>query len=263
MKIRMLLLAVILLLGGCGGRELAEEPEEEMEPASAEDSDAFYEENGHTRVQLNLLRADLTHDGIDELVETYMYFPPETDLSEDLSELIQQYIWQGEVKVRVYDGSKGSPENPGAPIWERGYSAVHAGNGQVSIVYREGLAYLLESSLWQGQGAVAYSYEVIRLDIEGRESVVDEESIDLMPVGTDTAEEALTTQIDDFKERIAPWYEDGQLLVATDVDLEQQLIRTAKQPLSPQAYYDIVWSRWDERPADQDGGMEDGVESSK
>lgn len=245
MKRKIVLWMVVMALCGCGREASSDVRRDAEEPASVEDADAFYEENGHTRVRLNLLRADLTHDGIDDLVETYMYFPPETDWDEDLNDLIQQYIWQGEVKVRVYDGSRGSSENPGVPIWERGYSAVHAGNGQVSVVYRDGLAYLLESSLWQGQGATAYSYEVIRLDGDGQMTVVDEASMDFMPVGTDMAEEELIRQVSAFKERIAPWYEDGQLLVATDVDMEKQWISTKEESFVPGDYYERVWSAWE------------------
>lgn len=248
MKEKIILLAVTFLLCACGSETSLDEYEKESDSVvneAKEDQDAFYKENGYIRRQLNLIQADLTHDGIDDLIETYMYFPPDTDMNEDLNELIQQNIWLDEVKVRVYDGSMVSSEDMGDPIWEAGYSTVHAGNGQVSIVHRDGLYYLLESSLWQGQGAVAYSYEVISLDSEGQKYISDRDSIDFFRAGENEAERTEQIQlVSDFKEELVPWYENGQLIAATDVDMERQLISTAKEQFPPEKYYDIVWNRW-------------------
>lgn len=248
MKEKIILLAVTFLLCACGSETSLDEYEKESDSVvneAKEDQDAFYKENGYIRRQLNLIQADLTYDGIDDLIETYMYFPPDTDMNEDLNELIQQNIWLDEVKVRVYDGSMVSSEDMGDPIWEAGYSAVHAGNGQVSIVHRDGLYYLLESSLWQGQGAVAYSYEVISLDSEGQKYISDRDSIDFFRAGENEAERTEQIQlVSDFKEELVPWYENGQLIAATDVDMERQLISTAKEQFPPEKYYDIVWNRW-------------------
>lgn len=202
----------------------------------------FYIENGDVRIQLYLTHADVTHDGVDDYIETCMYFPPETAGSGDLSKAMQGRLDVAGAIVQVYDGSKSTSEHLTDPIWSKEYSACHAGNGQVSIVYLDGLAYLLEGCLWQGQGFTGYYHTVLFWGETGLQYTKDEYSLQFYE--TDYSREEQIALVLNFKEQLEPWLSDAQLLVATDVELNKQFVTTENEQYIPQDYYDIVWQRW-------------------
>ncbi len=195
--------------------------------------------------QLHVEMADVTHDGVQDYIVTEMYFAPEEDVSpENLEDMMQQHIWMDAAYVNVYDGARIKDEADAEPIWVQEYSAVHAGNGQLCIVYRDGLAYLLTSGLWQGQGFVGYGFEVLALDSRGREYIIAEGNTQFedMKITRDEQKELIT----EFKNHIKPWFEDAVLIIATEVEIEEQFITTEKQRFAPQQYYDIKWAQWED-----------------
>lgn len=202
----------------------------------------YYKENEHVRIQLYLTQADVTHDGVEDYIETCMYFLPETDLSIDMEGTIQGRLDVADAIVSVYDGRSATTNNLGTPIWAKGYSACHAGNGQVSLVYKDGLAYLLEGCLWQGQGFTGYEHSVIFFEETGTQKTLAEHSLQFYE--TDYSREEQIQLIISFKEQLEPWFEDALLIVATDVSLDKQFISTSEKAYSPQDYYDTVWSQW-------------------
>ena len=204
-----------------------------------------YEEMGYNAELLHVEMADVTHDGVQDYIVTDMYFPPEEEVSEEnLEELVQQYLWPCSVFVNVYDGTRVKNEEFGAPIWVKEFSAAHAGNGQVSVVYKDGLAYLLTSNLWQGQGFVGYDFDVFALDGQGHEYIIAEGSTQFED--KDTTREEQRVKIMEFKEHITPWFEDAVLIIATEVGFEEQLITTERNRFVPEQYYDTRWAQWEE-----------------
>lgn len=216
----------------------AEEPKAPL-PYSPED---FYKENGDVRFQLYLTQADVTHDGIDDYIETCMYFPSETDFTEDFSQAIQKRIDVASAIVQVYDGQDTSPDALSSPIWSKEYSACHAGNGQVSLVYRNGEAYLLEGCLWQGQGFTGYVHNVISFGETGLQYTKEEYSLQFYE--TDYSRDEQIALVMDFKQQLEPWFEDAKLIVATDVSLNEQLVSTQEKEYVPADYYDAIWQQW-------------------
>lgn len=202
----------------------------------------FYKENGDIRFQLYLIQADVTHDGIDDYIETCMYFPSETDFTEDFSQAIQNRIGVAGAIVQVYDGRDTSPDDLVSPIWSKEYSACHAGNGQVSLVYRDGEAYLLEGCLWQGQGFTGYGHSVISFGETGLQYTKEEYSLQFYE--TDYSRDEQIALVLDFKQQLEPWLEGAKLIVATDVSLNEQLISTQTKEYVPADYYDTVWKQW-------------------
>lgn len=215
-----------------------EEPIEVL-PYSPE---VFYKENGDIRVQLYLTQADVTHDGIDDYIETCMYFPPETAGVGNLTEAIQSRLDVTSAIVQIYDGNTSTADCLTSPIWSKEYSSCHAGNGQVSIVYRDGLAYLLEGCLWQGQGFTGYVHNVIFFGETGLQYTKDEYSLQFYE--TDYSREEQIALVFDFKAQLEPWFDDAELIVATDVSLSQQFVSTPEAQYVPQDYYDTVWLQW-------------------
>lgn len=216
----------------------AEEPVEPL-PYSPED---FYKKNGDIRFQLYLTQADVTHDGIDDYIETCMYFPSETDFTQDFSQAIQNRIGIAGAIVHVYDGRDASPEELASPIWSKEYSACHAGNGQVSLVYRDGKAYLLEGCLWQGQGFTGYGHSVISFGETGLQYTKEEYSLQFYE--TDYIRDEQVALVLDFKQQLEPWFEGAKLIVATDVSLNEQLVSMPEKEYVPTDYYDTVWKQW-------------------
>lgn len=202
-------------------------------------------EMGYTLKQLHMEKADVTHDGVADYIVTDMYFPPEAQVTDkNLEEMVQQYLWPSAAFVSVYDGTTVQDGVLNAPIWRQEYSAAHAGNGQLCIVYRDGLAYLLTSGLWQGQGFVGYGFEVLALDSLGREYIIAEGNTQFedKKITRDEQRELIT----EFKNHITPWFEDAVLIIATEVEIEEQFITTQKQRFAPQQYYDIKWAQWED-----------------
>ena len=253
-KILAAALLCMLTLSGCGSR-VGGEPDQaksvvkisEHEEGVSE-PEAYYQENNYIRKQLNLEKADLTHDGVEDYIVTAMYFTPGTEVTaENLDAAIQEQIWYVDVFVEVYDGSKiTGEEKVGEPIWIGGYSATHAGNGQINLVHRDGRDYLLESSLWTGQGMLGYTYEVFSLDGEGNKAVADDYNINfVMESGNPDRvlpEAEQKEQLTTFKNRITFWFEGGLLLAATDVDLKRQLITMGENRYVPEDFYDQKWA---------------------
>lgn len=247
-------LLCMLTLSGCGNKGRGETGQTEIVVKNTEhkegvsDPEAYYKENNYIRKQLNLEKADLTHDGVEDYIVTAMYFTTGTEVTaENLDAAIQEQIWYVDVFVEVYDGSKiTGEEKVGEPIWVGGYSAVHAGNGQINLVRRDGRDYLLESSLWTGQGMLGYTYEVFSLDGEGNKSVAEDYNINfVMEAGNPDRvlpEAEQKEQLLTFKNRITSWFEDGLLLAATDVDLKRQLITMGENRYVPEDFYDQKWA---------------------
>lgn len=199
-------------------------------------------EPDYVPTRLYMTKADLTHDGIDDYIETCLYFSPEADMTTDMDALIQKQIWATWATVQVYDGSTATAENFGQPIWSGDYSAAHAGNGQLSIVNKDGHSYLLITSLWQGQGFTDYFFEVIALDSQGHKYIIDRQTMDFSE--NDSTLDEQKQLVSSFREQLVPWLNDSQLIIATDVSLDTQFITTDRKQFTPQEYYDIAWQQW-------------------
>ena len=236
-------LLVTIMLSGCADGV----GNTEVQSFSKEDPEAYYKENAYIRKQLNVEKADVTQDGIDDYIVTAMYFSPGTKVTnKNLDETIQEQLGYEDVFVEVYDGSKvKNLKKLETPIFVSGFSAVHAGNGQMNLVYRDGNVYLLESNLWEGQGFLGYSYEVYSLDGEGNKNVVDNYDINfVMEAGLPERalpKEQQREQLLEFKNKITSWFDDALLLAATDVSFDKQLITMGEERYVPEDFYDQKW----------------------
>ena len=200
-----------------------------------------YEKENYIRIRLNLMQADVTHDGTPDNIETLMYLPPETDMTQDMDTLVENQIHMDNVLIQVYDGSTAAEDSLGTPIFCSGYSVIHAGNGQLSVVHRDGKDYLVESSLWQGQGSTGYHFDVLALDSAGHQYIIDHGEFSWDSRNEEDTWERLEQAIVTFREKLAPWIEDGRIVVVTDVGLYPQneyMITTEKRQYEPREFYD-------------------------
>jgi hypothetical protein len=209
--------------------------------AQTEKTQLQFTEDLDTEV-INVEKRDVTHDGVLDYIVTSMTYDPE-EMEEDstLQERITQQIMYNGVTVSVYEGQNNSDtyteENL---LWSQDYSRVHAGNGQISIVQIEGLDYLLTSSLYGGQGYIAWNYDVFSLKEKGEQEVIDTRSVEFK-MGADDSEE----HCKEFQSSLDRYTENGILIVACDIDFEEQLIRTPETLYLSKDYYDHAFSKLD------------------
>lgn len=272
LKLLTLALTITVLLSGCGSENVEVNktientpiPEttvtppiecaEETEPPQAVEEIVsgeyeygnYYIEEGYLSIELYRQMADVTTDGVLDYIVTSFYILPEEWAKEtSLEEKIAENIWLADSCVAIYDGTTVSGDELGEAIWKGYYAAPHCGNGQISLVHDADGEYLLASDLYIGMGEASYSYKVFSLSSDGEEQVKDEWFFSVRIEGDTEApyeeqEECLKT----FREKIAPWVEKGELIVATDVDMEEQLISMEDKRYTAADYYNKALDKY-------------------
>ena len=191
--------------------------------------------------------ADVTHDGVPDHIVVFGATLEGLEMEDDVEVFFSKAFNWG--YIRVYDGSDTTYDifNPGAstPIWERTYSMAHAGNGQLSIAEINGLEYLISTNMWQGQGAISYSFNMFSLDNEGRIYMAEEDAIDVWQKqenGYQLTDEQLQ-EIAAFRDRIEPFYEGAYLFFALDIGKEPY-ISSDDRVYYAEEYYNTVWGQF-------------------
>lgn len=214
----------------------ADETTEETEDETSEETPEWVKE------EINVERYDVTHDGIDDYIITALEYDPafaEEDLTQ--KERIVQQLRAGFIRVNIYEGKENSEEiNRERALWSHEYSDAHAGNGQLSIVHIEDKDWLLTSSLYTGQGYVALEYEIFSLNQNGEMDVFDKQTAEF-----EIAQENLTDKYKEFQTSLNQYTEEGVLIIACDIDLGEQFVRTRETPCVPRNYYDIAFTKFD------------------
>jgi hypothetical protein len=213
---------------------------------------AVVDTNKLTDILIQEYKADLTKDGKEESIKLCLSGQANDSLDK-VEELVQENARI--VKVQVYDGD--------TKLYEQQISYAHAGNGQLSLVKKDGEYYLLYSSLWEGQGEGSYTYEVFDLkgaqknviDSYGVEFAIDNSAVERAKAGGKNI--ALRGEaVPDFQSHIEKWFNESDnaciLLVCCDmgnvssgVSKSVYVSHTATQ-YKPQDYYDGVWDRKDD-----------------
>lgn len=191
--------------------------------------------------EINVEKSDVTHDGVADYIVTSMsYDPSYVDANASLKDRMSQQTMYDVVCVKVYEGENDSDtyreENL---LWSQEYSRVHVGNGQLSIVQVDGKDYMLTSSLYCGQGFATWDYEVFSLN------GTDKEIIDKQSVEFDIGAEDAATSYKEFQSSLSEYINQGILIVACDIDFEEQLIRTQESPYLPENYYGHAFTKFD------------------
>jgi hypothetical protein len=174
-------------------------------------------------------------------------------MKNDSSDKIEKLVENNNrlVEIRVYDGDN--------ELYEQEFAFTHVANGQLSLVEKDGEYYLLQSSLWQGQGEGSYSYEVFDFAC-GEKNIVD--SYDVLFAVDESAiaraeargEKAVLREdvVPDFKSHIEKWFDGAILLVSCDIynsldeNCQSVYISSGDRKYTPEDYYDTVWVRKDE-----------------
>lgn len=181
--------------------------------------------------------ADLTHDGIADLVQTVQYsisYEFDLKMGSDTSAF-----------VRVYRGlGDGSYES--SPCYTSdAYVSSHAGNGTYVLTEQNGKDYLMKSIMDISQGYGYYSYSVFYITDTNRIKVTDSyESNFCIDMQSDlwATMEHPDEAVADMKTHIAPWVEKGTILFVLDIWVEV-FVSTEEDVYPASTYYDCVWLR--------------------
>lgn len=201
-----------------------------------------FAELGWNKKIIHLQTADVTHDGVQDFIQTVIWVAPDVT-EEDPNKMLRS---AGVGYVEVYDGSTASGSGDlGVKIWEQEFADARPGNIQVSLVHRGGLDYLLLSNIDSQFGTYYFQYRVQSLDRAGREYIIDDREIFFDNIDLNTHEqkplsEEQKEEIRAFQEQISSWFEGAELLVAADSSLDAHLVSVPDRQYTPQQYYDRI-----------------------
>lgn len=217
---------------------------------------------------------DMTADGVADRIIFVMNV---TEEYKDLTDLYEILSMPFVGKVKLYDGV--SEEL----IWEsRNISSDRIGNHQVSLITKDGSNYLMAGETQEQMGDGYYYYRV--LSFEGWEPNANEgeEGSSQLNSGSENSDGWLVDELQivdtyyvsfvldyagyrlfpnmqlreeavpDYKEHIEKWFENSELIVATDVMMDRPndiLYSTTENKVGAETYYNLVWERLSDQTA--------------
>ncbi len=200
-------------------------------------------------VLLYATTADITHDGVDDLLRVVTYVEDE-NLSKALmsAENALKYASDG-VEVKVYRGlEEGFFEKEPCHISER-VDDAHVGNGTICLSRKDGQAYLLYSNPYEQQGTADYFFEAYYVD--AREGVVIDNygevsfraDMDSERIFEERYQRTREEAVPEFRERISSYIEDAEILISLDTYTAFYSTKERKCPASE--FFNTVWERKD------------------
>lgn len=166
--------------------------------------------------------ADLTHDGIDDLIQI-VCFSLKTTKSNQIEDSM------GIFQLKVYRGKSDHSYEKNARFVSREFNDSHVANGQLFLTQKDGLDYLMTSDAYEMQGSAGYGFGVFYIDDETGIQKVDEYSVNFA-----VEEEAWSDYenrlhredvMPSLRKKVNPWLENTQALIIKT--LEYSSISTA------------------------------------
>ncbi len=203
------------------------------------------------KVVVNQQNLDVTHDGIDDYIETVFYVPQLDAELINSKQVDPNQLFDGGngCYVAIYDGNDTTEWNElGTLLWEKSYYGSHAGNGQINIVAYEGKSYLFATNLYAGQGDYDLSYEVFALESNGTYYVLAEDNLQISTREPNHSTEDANLLLEEekqeillFKEHMQQWIDAAKVLVITDVAMVEQLVSTLEKEYMSYPYYASIF----------------------
>lgn len=218
------------------GTEVESEIGTETESTEVEDS----VEESYEEIVIYEITADLTHDGIDDKIQTVLHAYG-GDTAVDSTRNVSL--------VKVFCGKADGTYDKEAAYVSDYCSLSHSANETIILTEKDGMDYLMFSEMYEMQGEADYYFTVMYLGEDNHEVVVAtntvnfncEEHGDFWADSEDVFREAV---VPDLQEQMEPWIENGRILLALDVSTPVY-ISTKEQVYSANVYYDQIWSRSD------------------
>lgn len=168
--------------------------------------------------------ADLTHDGMDDLVQI-VCFSLKTTTSNQIEDSM------GIFQLKVYRGKSDHSYEKNARFISREFNDAHVANGQLFLTQKDGLDYLMTSDAYEMQGSAGYGFGVFYIDDETGIQKVDESFVNFA-----VEEEAWSDYenrlhredvMPSLRKKVNPWLENTQALIIKT--LEDSYICTAEK----------------------------------
>ncbi|MCM1156023.1 MAG: hypothetical protein NC314_08535 [Roseburia sp.] len=184
--------------------------------------------------------ADVTHDGVEDLVQLSIYAEDTVRVEDFLDG------YPGLAYVKVFRGLPEGGYETHPRFISRSYDASHVGNGTICVTHKDGQDYLLLSMIYEMQGEATYDYAVIYIDDEA--GIVMEDSADAAFAVWEELHDDWSGQvhrkdvIPAFQRKIEPWIADATILVSFDIDNDRDLC-SMEEECPAKVYFDAVWER--------------------
>ena len=183
--------------------------------------------------------ADITHDGIDDLIQVFGY-------NENEERDILDQNSGSKYDVRVYRGLQDGTFGMQPRFISDMIYTFHSGNGTICLCHKEGQDYLLIGHIYEMQGTADYSFAAFYVDDE--EGVVADNqyyvnfACDKEMTGVWNSYPHRDDVLPEFKERISPYIEDAVMLISTDKVFEI-FYSTSEQECEATEFFNQIWER--------------------
>lgn len=186
--------------------------------------EARFNELGEYELEIDCFYADVTHDGIDDLIKTVVF---NLDKNASIDTAINGMSAGSFVKV--YKGIYEGEYEESACFVSRDFHMSHLGNGSAFLVDYEGQDYLMIASLYEGQGQADYNYTLFYID--DSEGIITQDRY-----GVTFATDNVTYQNADGREVVEPLFDshiekyidNSEILLALDCEYESALYSTSE-----------------------------------
>lgn len=187
--------------------------------------------------------ADITHDGIEDLISVVGYSADSEASRDDVLNHSSMGCY-----IKVYKGKDKENYEEHPYFISRDFHMSHAGNGTVCISHKDGKDYLLFCDIYEMQGDAQYDYTVIYFDEEKGIVVEDSNNIEFaveQEVHEDWDECTKREQVvPAFRENLEPYINDAVILLSMDIDnSEYALASNDSDMIMARTYFDRVWER--------------------
>ncbi len=206
----------------------------------------LYDEYRNSRKErvIYSVTADVTHDGIEDRIDSII---SDEDISGSPFEIMSGI---GTAYIKVYPGKEDGSFSDTAVFVSLEIADTHVGNGQIGLVKKDGLSYLLISNMYEIQGSADYSFVIFYIDTKRKAAAcIDEDSIGFS-ISEEQTDSPLPTEsskredvIPAFREHLQPWLTDAILFVSCDVsDIPESIhLSLPNEEYRALDYYERVW----------------------
>lgn len=186
--------------------------------------------------------ADVTHDGILDRLDLVVADNREAPHSQ--AEDILDGIGLGYVKVHPGTADGKFQEEPA--FISPQLAGSHVSNGQICLVKKDGMDYLMASNLYEIQGSAEYYYTVFYLEPDHMTAIcVDEQRVEFSVSGEENESNlSRKERIPDFIRHLEQWTNDSILFLSCDAYSTPSVYVSEKENVyTASDYYSGVWER--------------------
>lgn len=200
----------------------------------------------YTEVLLYETTADITHDGVDDLLRVVAYVENENAPEALASAEYAVEHSMGGAEVKLYPGYQDGVFGEWPSYVSENVHEAHIANGTICLSRKDGQEYLLYCELYEQQGAADYFFKAYYVDnkagvvIDNYKKVFFRFDMDPMRNFEEKYEHSPEEMVPVFREEISPYIEDAEILISFDTSTEP-LYSTKEQKCPASEYFNPAW----------------------